>query len=130
MIQKISFPAPSREPVFIENPVDWWVVAWPYGDAVEKPANCFGAKDCICLCSSFKSSNPEKSLKKCNEHGVCLDVSGNVDVKENAIEIEKFMLLKFSLMGESVLIEGEIADASVKEDLQTKNHPLLDLGKI
>jgi len=60
---------------FLESPNDWWVIAWPYQDRSDKPTQCKGNCICICPMPSPGLSVYEGSLKKCNNLGVCKDVS-------------------------------------------------------
>jgi hypothetical protein len=91
-----SFKAPGEELlVDVTGPGNdwWWIIAWPYGNTIEKPAACnLEYKSwCICICErpsnmrkawnfiSFQGGFLTSMLQSCNNNGVCR--SSNYPVK-------------------------------------------------
>lgn len=73
-IEKVEKNEITSTEVLVESPNDWWIIAWPYKDGTEKPAQC--KKDyCICICNIPNAPSLERSLAECNVMGVCKDVS-------------------------------------------------------
>lgn len=79
-IQLIENQEKTQTDFILESPNNWWITAWPYKDfninGKTKPSSCKG-EYCICLCPiNFKSL--EKSIKECEEKGICKDVSKKI----------------------------------------------------
>lgn len=56
----------------VYSPTDWMIVAFPYGDTIEKPYLCKGSPYCICICS--KSTGDFSSwISTCNSLGKCIN---------------------------------------------------------
>lgn len=61
-------------------PTDWWIIAWPYKNMVEKPHLCKNFDYCICICSVGKGIYD--SLQKCNENGKCIEAQNEIKTIE------------------------------------------------
>lgn len=130
-IQKVESGEKVSSKLFIESPVKWWVIAWPYKDEENKPISC--KKDyCICLCPIPSFPSKDESLKECNSVGVCRDVSKPIktvykakptnnyadiikkfigvlgyDTENVPINIEGILPLNVSIEGETISVTKE-----------------------
>jgi hypothetical protein len=73
---KLAKEQGNSDSVLITSPRDWWVIAWPYQDNLEKPVQC-KSDYCICICDIPTKVSQENSLASCNA-GACEDYSESV----------------------------------------------------
>jgi len=65
----------------IFGPTDWWIIAWPYKNQIEKPYSCKGFTACICICAT--GVGVADSLNQCNNLGRCVGVDSNIKTTYN-----------------------------------------------
>jgi len=111
-INEVENGESAEEEVLIESPNDWWVIAWPYKDEVEKPVQCI-EDFCVCICpvptdaESFFNffSIREKSLELCEEKGTCKDISKKISTGDTPIKIEGPFLLEIKSENNEILLQ-------------------------
>ena len=88
--------------VLVESPNDWWIVSWPRA-FFENPVKC-GGSYCLCICNFNVNGD---YLEKCNENGICVDAS--VEIDNTFIAIKGLTPLKIFLDNEEIKIQ-EVKD--------------------
>lgn len=79
----------NQATVNVFGPVDWWIIAWPYQNKVEKPYHeeCKKNKYCICICYRPTTPTQERSLENCNSLGTCIGIEDEIKTYTTSLGI-------------------------------------------